>query len=110
MALQLNDVPGDIPLSKKDRPRPHPCNCCTGFHLWPSTLRESQATTLGGLEMGTNTNTGGCLHRGKMILDFGVGGNMLATLEARIITTIAEIGVFFPRWRHTANIGVGVDL
>eukprot|EP00959_Pyramimonas_sp_CCMP1952_P291219 6091461-Pyramimonas_sp.AAC.1 len=28
---------------------------------------------VGGLEMGTNSNTGGCLYRGKMILDFGVG-------------------------------------
>eukprot|EP00959_Pyramimonas_sp_CCMP1952_P141648 2964684-Pyramimonas_sp.AAC.1 len=34
---------------------------------------EMKLTIFGGLEMGTNTKTGGCLHKGKMILDAGVG-------------------------------------
>eukprot|EP00959_Pyramimonas_sp_CCMP1952_P382650 8018163-Pyramimonas_sp.AAC.1 len=60
--------------------------------------------------MGTNTNTGGFLHKGKMILDFGVGGNIWATLETKILPPSPGSGTFFPRCMHTDEIGVGVNL
>eukprot|EP00959_Pyramimonas_sp_CCMP1952_P303795 6357577-Pyramimonas_sp.AAC.1 len=42
--------------------------------------------------MGTNTKTGGCLHRRKMILDFGVGGHIPVTLEARMLPPSPRLG------------------
>eukprot|EP00959_Pyramimonas_sp_CCMP1952_P458335 9476458-Pyramimonas_sp.AAC.1 len=57
--------------------------------------------------MGTNTNTGVLPPQWEDDPGFRCWLQYFGHLGSQNITTITEIGIFFPRWMHTVDTGLG---